>query len=65
MFFYLKQIPRYLIPCYFDAVLIGAYTTLLDAAWKQMSRYPGAGRRSACTRPEGTSACPPAADARS
>lgn len=40
MFFYLKQIPRYLIPCCFDAILIGAYTTLLDVAWKQMSRYP-------------------------
>lgn len=39
MFFYLKQIPRYLIPCYFDAVLICAYTTLLDAAWKQMSSF--------------------------
>lgn len=39
VFFYLKQIPRYLIPCYFDAVLIGTYTTLLDTAWKQMSSF--------------------------
>lgn len=39
MFIYMKQIPRYLIPCYFDAILVGAYTTLLDVAWKQMSRY--------------------------
>ncbi|XP_075038622.1 glycogen debranching enzyme isoform X1 [Mixophyes fleayi] len=39
MFSYLKQIPRYLIPCYFDAILVGAYTTLLDAAWNQMSSF--------------------------
>ncbi|XP_041417474.1 glycogen debranching enzyme isoform X2 [Xenopus laevis] len=39
MFSYLKQIPRYLIPCYFDAILVGAYTTLLEAAWKQMSSF--------------------------
>ncbi|XP_075473238.1 glycogen debranching enzyme isoform X1 [Ascaphus truei] len=39
MFSYLKQIPRYLIPCYFDAILVGAYTTLLDASWKQMSSF--------------------------
>ncbi|KAM4895919.1 glycogen debranching enzyme isoform 2-T3 [Sylvia borin] len=38
MFVYLKRIPRYLIPCYFDAILVGAYTTLLDVAWQQMSR---------------------------
>ncbi|XP_006015059.1 glycogen debranching enzyme isoform X2 [Alligator sinensis] len=39
MFIYLKQIPRYLIPCYFDAILVGAYTTLLDVAWCQMSSF--------------------------
>ncbi|XP_040216109.1 glycogen debranching enzyme isoform X1 [Rana temporaria] len=39
MFAYLKQFPRYLIPCYFDAILIGAYTTLLESTWKQMSSF--------------------------
>ncbi|XP_061489672.1 glycogen debranching enzyme isoform X1 [Rhineura floridana] len=39
MFMYLKRIPRYLIPCYFDAILVGAYTALLDLAWKQMSSF--------------------------
>uniref|UniRef100_A0A8C9WDA4 Glycogen debranching enzyme n=1 Tax=Scleropages formosus TaxID=113540 RepID=A0A8C9WDA4_SCLFO len=33
MFSYLKHIPRYLIPCYFDAILVGVYTTALDASW--------------------------------
>uniref|UniRef100_A0A8C2SMT7 Glycogen debranching enzyme n=1 Tax=Coturnix japonica TaxID=93934 RepID=A0A8C2SMT7_COTJA len=39
MFVYLKKIPRYLIPCYFDAILVGAYTTLLDVGWHQMSSF--------------------------
>ncbi|MGH0155090.1 UNVERIFIED_CONTAM: hypothetical protein FKN15_038767 [Acipenser sinensis] len=39
MFTYLKHLPRYLIPCYFDAILIGVYTSLLDATWKQMSSF--------------------------
>uniref|UniRef100_A0A8B9TKE1 Glycogen debranching enzyme n=1 Tax=Anas platyrhynchos TaxID=8839 RepID=A0A8B9TKE1_ANAPL len=39
MFIYLKKIPRYLIPCYFDAILVGAYTTLLDVGWHQMSSF--------------------------
>ncbi|KAM9238358.1 glycogen debranching enzyme isoform 6-T6 [Leptosomus discolor] len=39
MFVYLKRIPRYLIPCYFDAILVGAYTTLLDVGWHQMSSF--------------------------
>lgn len=39
MFKYLKHIPRYLIPCYFDAILVSTYTTALDATFKLMSRY--------------------------
>uniref|UniRef100_A0A7N6FJH7 Glycogen debranching enzyme n=1 Tax=Anabas testudineus TaxID=64144 RepID=A0A7N6FJH7_ANATE len=39
MFNYMKHIPRYLIPCYFDAILVSTYTTALDAAYKLMSRY--------------------------
>uniref|UniRef100_A0A7N6FD06 Glycogen debranching enzyme n=1 Tax=Anabas testudineus TaxID=64144 RepID=A0A7N6FD06_ANATE len=38
MFNYMKHIPRYLIPCYFDAILVSTYTTALDAAYKLMSR---------------------------
>ncbi|KAJ8012292.1 hypothetical protein DPEC_G00067150 [Dallia pectoralis] len=39
MFKYLKHIPRYLIPCYFDAILVGAYTTALDTTFKMMSSF--------------------------
>ncbi|XP_041133692.1 glycogen debranching enzyme-like isoform X1 [Polyodon spathula] len=39
MFTYLQHLPRYLIPCYFDAILIGVYNSLLDATWKQMSSF--------------------------
>ncbi|XP_070775031.1 glycogen debranching enzyme [Enoplosus armatus] len=39
MFNYLKHIPRYLIPCYFDAILVSTYTTALDATFKLMSSF--------------------------
>ncbi|KAL6104713.1 agl [Pungitius sinensis] len=39
MFTYLKHVPRYLIPCYFDAILVSTYTTALDAAHKLMSSF--------------------------
>ncbi|XP_021468712.2 glycogen debranching enzyme isoform X2 [Oncorhynchus mykiss] len=39
MFHYLKHIPRYLIPCYFDAILVGAYTTALDITFNKMSCF--------------------------
>ncbi|XP_035027482.1 glycogen debranching enzyme isoform X3 [Hippoglossus stenolepis] len=39
MFHFLKHIPRYLIPCYFDAILVSTYTTALDATYKLMSSF--------------------------
>lgn len=39
MFNYLKHFPRYLIPCYFDAILVSTYTTALDATLKLMSSF--------------------------
>uniref|UniRef100_A0A3Q3IKW1 Glycogen debranching enzyme n=1 Tax=Monopterus albus TaxID=43700 RepID=A0A3Q3IKW1_MONAL len=39
MFNYLKHIPRYLIPCYFDAILVSVYTTALDATYRLMSSF--------------------------
>ncbi|XP_028857229.1 glycogen debranching enzyme isoform X2 [Denticeps clupeoides] len=39
MFDLLKHIPRYLIPCYFDAIVVGAYTTALDVVFSKMSSF--------------------------
>ncbi|CAL8276876.1 unnamed protein product [Lota lota] len=39
MFDYLKLVPRYLIPCYFDAILVGTYTTALDTTYRLMSSF--------------------------
>ncbi|XP_041924454.1 glycogen debranching enzyme isoform X2 [Alosa sapidissima] len=39
IFGYLKHIPRYLVPRYFDAIIVGAYTAALDSVFKQMSSF--------------------------
>ncbi|XP_016521077.1 glycogen debranching enzyme isoform X2 [Poecilia formosa] len=39
MFDYLRHFPRYLIPCYFDAILASTYATALDATFKLMSSF--------------------------
>ncbi|XP_035597566.1 glycogen debranching enzyme-like isoform X2 [Oncorhynchus keta] len=39
MFIYLKHIPRYLVPCYFDSIIVGAYTTALDIVFNKMSNF--------------------------
>ncbi|XP_046385636.1 glycogen debranching enzyme isoform X2 [Ischnura elegans] len=35
----LKEIPRYLIPCYFDALLTFVYKCLLERSWSLMSSF--------------------------
>ncbi|XP_071444480.1 glycogen debranching enzyme [Hetaerina americana] len=35
----LKDIPRYLVPCYFDALLTFVYRCLLKRSWSLMSRF--------------------------
>ncbi|XP_035229752.1 glycogen debranching enzyme-like isoform X2 [Stegodyphus dumicola] len=39
----LKRIPRYLIPCYFDTIITGAYSSLLSALWRKMSDFVSEG----------------------
>ena len=34
----LSNLPRFLVPCYFDAVISGTYLTLLERAWSLMSK---------------------------
>lgn len=34
----LGELPRYLVPCYFDAVVTGTYLVLLGRSWSLMSR---------------------------
>ena len=43
IFSLLKAIPRYLIPCYFDAVYTKLYCALLDRSWSIMSRFVNEG----------------------
>ncbi|XP_036446672.1 glycogen debranching enzyme-like isoform X1 [Colossoma macropomum] len=43
MFTYLKHLPRYLVPCYFDAIIAGAYATAVDAVFKNMSSFVQSG----------------------
>ena len=39
MFSFLRHIPRWLVPGYFDAIVVGAYNTSLDHVFKHMSRF--------------------------
>lgn len=39
MFFHLKKIPRFLIPCYFDAIVTGSYIVLREMALQQFAPF--------------------------
>lgn len=38
-FEHISQLPRYLVPAYFDMVLLAVYPKILDACWNQMSPF--------------------------
>lgn len=35
----LKTIPRYLVPSYFDVIVVNVYTALLDQCYASFSRF--------------------------
>lgn len=39
VFGYLKKVPRYLVPCYFDTILTGSYIVLRNRAIEQLSDF--------------------------
>uniref|UniRef100_A0A8D2ZVL6 Glycogen debranching enzyme n=1 Tax=Scophthalmus maximus TaxID=52904 RepID=A0A8D2ZVL6_SCOMX len=39
MFGHLRHVPRYLVPCYFDAIVQGVYAAALAAVFKRMSSF--------------------------
>ncbi|XP_070195748.1 glycogen debranching enzyme-like isoform X2 [Littorina saxatilis] len=39
MFLHLKKVPRFLIPCYFDAIITGSYIVLREMALQQFSEF--------------------------
>ena len=39
VFSYLAKLPRFLIPCYFDAIITGVYMVIEEVAWARMPEY--------------------------
>ena len=38
VFAHLVRLPRYLIPCYFDAIVTGVYMLVEEVAWAKMHK---------------------------